>query len=96
MRGTMRYPFEATAEELEANLDELVDAVFSSLESEFLVMPRGAGFVDYPAFEEAFQAIKRVTGGFERLEPAAVLGVVEETPLALIVLRTILGFTPPE
>ncbi len=92
----MRYPFEATAEELESNLDEFVDAVLASLESEFLVMPRGDGFVDYPMFEEAFQALKRETGGFERLEPEAVLGVVEETPLALIVLRTILGFTPPE
>ncbi len=96
MQGTMRYPFEATAEELEANLDEFVDAVFASLESEFLVMPRGDGFVDYPMFEEAFQALKRATGGFERLEPESVLEVVEETPLALIVLRTILGFTPPE
>ena len=56
----MRYPFEATPEELEADLDQLVDAVFSSLESEFLVMPRGDGFIDYPAF---FRGLKE--GGFD-------------------------------
>jgi hypothetical protein len=70
--------------------------MFASLESEFLVMPRGEGFIDYPTFEVAFQALKRATGGFDRLEPEAVMGVVEAQPLALIVLRTILGFTPPE
>ena len=42
-------------------------------------MPRGNGFVDYPTFNEAYQALKRATGGFERLEPEAALGVVKET-----------------
>ncbi len=92
----MKYPFEATPAELEANLDEFVDAVFASLESEFLVMPRGDGFVDYPTFEDAFQALKQATGSFARLEPEMVCQAVEEKPLSLIVLRTILGFTPPE
>jgi hypothetical protein len=92
----MRFPFEATPEELEADLDGFVDAVFTSLESEFLVMPRGEGFVEYPAFEDAFQELKRATGGFSRLEPSAILEAVSDKPLALIVLRTILGFTPPE
>ncbi len=90
------YPFEAAPQELEAALDEYVDAIFSSLESEFLVMPRGDGFIEYPTFEDAFQNLKRATGGFARLEPEAVLGAVEAKPLCLIVLRTILGFTPPE
>ncbi len=92
----MKFPFELTPEELAANLDELVGAVFASLESEFLVMPRGEGFIDYRAFEDAFQALKRATRGFTKLEPGAVLPAVEEKPLSLIVLRTILGFTPPE
>ena len=68
-----KYPFEATPEELEANLEGFVDAVFASLESEFLVMPRGDGFIDYPTFEDASQALKQATAGFSRLEPEAIL-----------------------
>ena len=90
------FPFEVSLDELEGDLDAFVDAVFSTLESEFLVVPRGEGFVEYPAFESAFQELKRETGGFRRLDPEQVIGVVLATPLALIVLRTMLGFTPPE
>ena len=91
-----KYPFEATPEELTADLDGFVDTVFANLESEFLVMPRGDGFVDYPVFEDAFQALKRSTEGFVSLDPSSILRAAAEKPLALIVLRTILGFTPPE
>ncbi len=92
----MRFPFEATPEELEADLDPFVDAIFSSLESEFLVMPRGDGFINYPIFEDAFQELKRATDGFARMEPEAVMEAAKAKPLCMIVLRTILGFTPPE
>lgn len=91
-----KYPFEATPEELTENLDGFVDTVFASLESEFLLMPRGDGFVGYPVFEDAFQALKRSTEGFASLNSSSILRAVEEKPLVLIVLRTILGFTPPE
>jgi hypothetical protein len=47
----MKYPFEVSFTELEANPDVYIDAVFSCLESEFLVMPRGDGFVEYPVSE---------------------------------------------
>jgi hypothetical protein len=92
----MRYPFEATVAELEANLDSFVDAVFSCLESEFLVMPKGEGFVEYPVFEQGYEALKRVTSGFTILEPGPVLTLVQEQAISLIVLRTMLGFTPSE
>ena len=49
----MRYPFEATQAELETEIDAYIDSVFSCLESEFLIMPKGQGFVEYPAFELA-------------------------------------------
>lgn len=91
-----KFPFDATAEELEANLDSFVDVVFESLESEFLVMPRGPGFVDYPAFEQAYQALRVASGGFFDLRPETVLSVAAETPLALVVLRCIPGLTPSE
>ena len=43
------YPFEASVSELRKHADVYVDSVFSCLESEFLVLPRGPGFVDYPS-----------------------------------------------
>ena len=64
----MRFPFEATPQELERNLDGFVDAVFSCLESEFLVLPKGEGFVEYPVFEQGYEALKAGTGGFTWLD----------------------------
>ena len=48
----MKYPFELPFSEMRADLDTYVDAVFSCLESEFLMMPKGTGFIDYPVFED--------------------------------------------
>lgn len=92
----MKYPFDASQIEIEASPDAFISVVFSSLESEFLVLPKGDGFIDYPAFEQAYEVLKRTTEGFRSLDPEAVLSVALHTPLVLIVLRTILGFTPPE
>ncbi|MGV8039048.1 MAG: hypothetical protein AB2L07_02880 [Thermoanaerobaculaceae bacterium] len=92
----MRFPFEASWSEVEADLGSFVDAVFSCLESEFLVLPKGAGFVEYPVFEQGYEALRVGTGGFERLNPGEVLTIVRAKPVALLVLRAMLGFTPPE
>ena len=92
----MKYPFEASLDEIEANPEPYIDAVFSSLESEFLVLPKGDDFLDYPQFERAYEMLKRATNGFDRLQGEAVLATVHQFPLTLIVLRTMLGFTPPE
>ena len=59
------FPFEATFEDILKNSEEYVDAVFSCLESEFLVMPKGAGFVEYPLFERGYERLKTVTKGFQ-------------------------------
>jgi hypothetical protein len=92
----MKYPFEASIEELECNIDEYVKAICASLESEFLTMPKGEGFVEYPTFEEAYEALKRATKGMANLDPRIVLGVVKAFPVSLCVVRAMLGFTPPE
>ncbi len=52
------YPFEAPFDELLARADVFVDEVFSSLESAFLVMPRGQGFVTFPDFENGYETLK--------------------------------------
>jgi hypothetical protein len=82
--------------EIRENLDAYVDEVFACLESEFLVMPKGPGFVEFPVFEAGYEALKRTTRGFQDVTPDAIAPAVYETPIALIVLRCILGFTPPE
>ncbi len=92
----MKFPFEVSLEELEADLDAYVEAIFSTLKSEFLVVPRGEGFVEYEPFEAAYEELKRGTGGFKALEPHQILEIALKKPLVLIILRTMLGFTPPE
>jgi hypothetical protein len=90
------FPFEVAFEDILKEPDSYVDAVFSCLESEFLVMPKGAGVVDYPVFERGYEALKNATKGFSKFEPAAVLSVTLREPISIVVLRTMLGFTPPE
>lgn len=91
-----QHPFEAELADLHTNLDHYVDMVFASLESEFLTMPKGQGFVEYPAFENGYEALKQATQNLRRFEPDIVQSALLKTPMILIVLRTMLGFTPPE
>ena len=90
------YPFEAGFKELQDNLDHYVDLVFSSLESDFLTMPKGPGFVEYPVFETAYEALKRITANFQSFKTKNICEALFEHPMIFIVLRTMLGFTPPE
>ena len=92
----MPFPFEVGFDEVRSDLDAYVDAVFGCLESEFLVMPKGEGFIEFPVFEEGYEALKRATGSFREVTPDTVAPVVFEAPITLIVLRCMLGFTPPE
>jgi hypothetical protein len=43
----MKYPFEVSSDELEREIDSHVATVFSLLQSEFLVLPKGDGFISY-------------------------------------------------
>jgi hypothetical protein len=90
------FPFEASWEEILQDPESYVDSVFSCLESEFLVMPKGAGFVEYPVFERGYEALKKATEGFSILNPDKVYPMTVSEPISVVVLRTMLGFTPPE
>lgn len=92
----MPFPFEVDYSEVAANLDAFVDEVLSALQSDFLTLPKGEGFVEYPVFERGYEALKRATRGFREVRAAEVLETVYREPIAFIVIRTILGFTPPE
>jgi hypothetical protein len=70
--------------------------VFESLGSSFLVLPRGPGFIDYATFERGYEALKLATDGFAHIDVEHVFPATAACPIALVVLRSILGFTPPE
>ena len=92
----MPFPFEVGFDDVQASLDEYVDAVFGCLESEFLVMLKGTGFVEFSTFDAGYEALKRATSGFQDVTPERVAPVVFEVPISLVVLRCMLGFTSPE
>ena len=92
----MKYPFEVDYQEILADPDCFVTAVVSSLASEFLVLPKGEGFIDYPQFETGYEALKKATANFSKLPPREITELVMSTPICLIVIRSILGLTPPE
>ena len=92
----MPLRFEADYADPALAFDPLVDEVFAELKSSFLEMPRGDGFVDYSTFERGYQALKRSTDAFANVTPATVEAAIEVAPIAFIVFRAVLGFTPPE
>ena len=91
-----RFPFEVPFDVVVADPDSYVDAVFASLESEFIVLPNGDGFVEYSVFERGYESLKAATESFSRFEPDVLLPVVFSKPISIVVLRSMLGFTPPE
>jgi hypothetical protein len=92
----MPLRFDADYGDPSLSFEPLIDEVFAELKSSFLEMPRGEGFIDYGTFEKGYQALKRATKGFENLTTETVEAAVAEAPIAFIVFRAILGFTPPE
>ena len=92
----MPFPYEVDFAEVEGDLDTYVDAVFAVLESGFLVRPKGDGFIEFPVFDGGYEALKTATRGFRSVAANRVVRVVMEKPISLIVLRCMLGFTPPE
>lgn len=92
----MKLPFEVDFEEMILDIEPYVSAIFSSLESDFMAMPRGKGFIEFPVFERGYEALKLATQGFQDMNPDKIMEAMNKSPLILIILRSILGFTPPE
>lgn len=92
----MPFPCEVSFEQLQAGLDTYVDAVFACLQSEFMTLPKGPGFVEYSVFERGYEELKKATAHFRDVAPATLLGAIQRVPVTFVVLRAILGFTPPE
>lgn len=92
----MPRPFEVDPGYLRAHIDEMVDATFDDIVSEFLLLPRGPNFIDYADFRDAYEALRRRTEGFRDFSTASVLAALQGNSRAFGVLRSILGLTPPE
>jgi len=92
----LKQPFEVPFSEVQADPAPFIEAVLGSLASEFWVMPKGNGFVDYPTFDSGYEKLKQLTKAFKEIKPEYVLQAVIDCPISLVVLRSMLGFTPPE
>ena len=92
----MPFPFEVEFADVQANIDSYVERIFECLETEFLVMPRGDGFIEYAVFDAGYEALKSATRSFSDLTLGAILPLVFERPITLVVLRCVLRLTPPE
>jgi hypothetical protein len=74
----------------------LIYEVFGELKSGFLELPKGRGFVEYPIFEAGYEVLKKASSEFTVLDRDSLIRVIYGAPIAFIVLRSILGFTPSE
>lgn len=92
----MSFAFEVPFEEVESSFEDYIAAVFSSLGSEFLVLPKGPGFIEYAVFQNGYEALKRATADFKNVTVSTLLSAANDAPMSVIVVRTMLGFTPPE
>jgi len=92
----LKQPFEVPFSDVMAHPEVYVTAVFSSLVSEFLTMPKGEGFIDYATFEAGYEKLKQATAAFQRTTVVEILPVAISNPITIIVLRSILGFSPSE
>ena len=92
----MQRPFELTEKQLNTRLDEMVDATFSDLQSQFLILPKGNGFIEFVDFQQAYEVLKRQTSAFKSFNEETIWDALHEDALSLVVLRTILGMSPPE
>ena len=92
----MLWPFEVDPKYLADHLDEMIDVTVADLLSAVLVLPKGAGFIDYPAFRTGVEVLKRETTRFADFSSSAVLRAVFEDSRVFGVVRAILGMTLPE
>lgn len=93
--STLR-PYEVDLADIPTHLDELVQSTFDDLTSQFMLLPRGTIFLEYSYFRAGYEALRKHTDGFKSLDVDRCWSAMRQNAVAGIVLRTILGVTPPE
>jgi hypothetical protein len=89
-------PFEVDGHNLRDRLEEFVNITIADLRSEFLILPKGRGFIEYIDFRDAYEVLKRITGSFTTFTPEVVHQAVVQNSRVFSVVRAILGMTPGE
>ncbi|MDR0593849.1 MAG: hypothetical protein LBG60_11445 [Bifidobacteriaceae bacterium] len=89
-------PFELDPAAIEAHMDQLVQATFDDLTSQFMLLPKGPSFLGYADFQGGYEALRRATEGFSVIDTDRCWRAATVNGIAVIVLRTIMGVTPPE
>lgn len=92
----MQRPFEVSIDYLKNHLDEMVGITFKDLQSKFLMVPKGSNFVEYATFQEAYENLKAETNAFSDFSERTVWAALRQNALVFIVIRTMLGLSPPE
>ncbi|WP_305779109.1 hypothetical protein [Nocardia nova] len=77
-------------------MDDLVQVTFGDLTSEFMVLPRGATFLTYEQFADAYEVLRITTNGFSLLDVDRCWEAARKNAICFVVIRSILGFTGPE
>lgn len=95
MATTVR-PYELAEDELLSHLDEMVAVTFADLTSQFMLLPRGPAFLTYEEFRGGYEALRMATNAFVALSPDTCWKALRQNARSFIVLRAILGFSPPE
>lgn len=90
------HPFQADRSTLIANLERFVDITIADLTSEFLILPKGSGFIEFEDFRDAYEVLKASTHAFHRFSLAEVLEALRANSRAFVVIRAMLGLTAPE
>ena len=90
------HPFEVGSDYLASHIDEMVDVTFADIQSQFLMMPRGQNFIEFGSFQGAYEVLKQETDAFARFNDETVWKALERNALVFVVVRTILGVSPPE
>jgi hypothetical protein len=91
-----QHPFEVGTDYLASHIDDMVDVTFADIQSQFLMMPRGQNFIEFGSFQDAYEALKQETDAFARFNDETVWKALERSALVFLVVRTILGVSPPE
>ncbi len=99
LHGIMKqpaHPFQVDVNELNQHIETFVDAVIKELSSFYLELPRGGHFVEYEDFKSAYRVLAAATDNFSHLDRETIRHIVRQNGLALVVLRCVVGLSPPE
>lgn len=91
-----RHSFEVDEVNLRANLDAYATKVISGLSSHFWELPLGDHFVRSPDFKKAYDELLQASEGFQKLTFESAMKALRKNGLVLVVLRTMVGVSPPE